>query len=145
MISTTLWNDYNAALSAIESVSRTSNIIGEYAEELVKKVSNGQLAPPSQKGYDIDANGVRIQVKATRQEGLPLEGNTSDFHNEEFDKLIGVVFDKKGRIIKVVEVSAAEAISMGHKRSDGAWSISWGKLVNAGHDITAYYINVVLP
>ena len=145
MISTTLWNDYNAALSAIESVSRTSNIIGEYAEELVKKVTNGQLAPTSQKGYDIDADGVRIQVKATRQEGLPLEGNTSDFHNEEFDKLIGVVFDKKGRIIKVVEVSAAEAISMGHKRSDGAWSISWGKLVNAGHDITAYYINVVLP
>lgn len=145
MISTTLWNDYNAALSAIESVSRTSNIIGEYAEELVKKVSNGQLAPTSQKGYDIDADGVKIQVKATRQEGLPLEGNTSDFHNEEFDKLIGVVFDKKGRIIKVVEVSAAEAISMGHKRSDGAWSISWGKLVNAGHDITAYYINVVLP
>ena len=145
MISTTLWDDYNAALSAIESVSRTSNIIGEYAEELVKKVTKGQLAPTSQKGYDIDANGERIQVKATRQDGLPLEGNTSDFHNEEFDKLIGVVFDKKGRIIKVVEVSAAEAIAMGHKRSDGAWSISWGKLINAGHDITSNYINVILP
>ena len=145
MISTTLWDDYNAALSAIESVSRTSNIIGEYAEELIKKVTGGHLAPTSQKGYDIDADGVRIQVKATRQDGHPLEGSTSDFHNEDFDKLIGVVFDKKGCVVKVVEVSAAEAISMGHKRSDGSWSISWGKLVNAGHDITPYYINVVLP
>lgn len=144
MISTTLWTDYNAALSAVELVSRTSNIIGEYAEELVKKVTNGKLAPTSQKGYDIDADGVRIQVKATRQDSLPLEGNTSDFHNQEFDKLVGVVFDKKGRVVKVVEISAAEAIAMGHNRSDNTWSISWGKLVKEGHDITQNFLHVVL-
>ena len=140
MISTTLWKKYNAVLIDIEKNSRTSNVIGEYAEELVAKVTNGKPARNSQEGYDVIAGKTKIQVKATRD--CELKTSTGYFHNLKFDKFIGMVFDKEGNLVKVVEMSKRKARRIGHGRS--SWSISWGRLVKEGHDITKKYINVTL-
>ena len=153
---TELWKKYNQALSDAEQESRTSNIIGDYAEDLVAKAIGGELAQASQKGYDVIFHGVKIQVKATRQNidasSFPkgLKGITSDIHDDDFKKLIGVIFNKKGEILQVIEVSVEEAKKMWSKRKNGkAWIISWGSLAKIAkdypsHDITDQYRNLVL-
>lgn len=68
MITAKVWNAYNSALYAAEQKSRTANIIGDYAEDLVAKVTGGKVAGNTQKGYDVLVGDIRIQVKATRQD-----------------------------------------------------------------------------
>lgn len=132
-----LWDLYNLILTSIEKVTRTKNIVGDYAEELVEKAYNGRCAQNSQKGYDVfTADGQRIQVKVTRQSKSKLQGSTSDFHNLDFDILVAIVFNGKGEIVKAVELTKAEAMSLTHSRNDYARSISWGKLIKNGKDVT---------
>lgn len=154
---TELWEKYNEALREAEENSRTSNIVGDYAEDLVAKATGGELASASQKGYDVLSGNKRIQVKATRQNvdvtNFPqgLRGNTSDIHNDEFDILIGIIFNKNGEIIQAIEVSLEEAKELWHQRKNGnkAWIISWESLAKIAkdypsHDITDQYRNLVL-
>lgn len=132
-----LWILYNLILTSIEKVTRTKNIVGDYAEDLVAKVYGGKHAPNSQKGYDVlTAEGKRIQVKTTRQSDPKLKGSTSDFHNWDFDILVAIVFNGKGEIVKAVELPVIEAMNLAHSRNSYAGSISWGKLLKHGKDVT---------
>lgn len=144
MITTKLWEKYNEALRKVELSNRTSNVVGDYAEDLVAKALNGDAAKTSTKGYDVSANGKRIQVKATRQNWPKLRGNTSDIRHEDFEELVGVIFDKDGEICKVVKVSLEEARQLKNKRDDSSWLISWSKLAKRGKDITPLFLNIVV-
>ena len=125
-------------------MSRTSNVVGDYAEDVVAKALNGELAKPSEKGYDMTANGERVQVKATRQNWPILTGNTSDIHNDDYDKLVGVIFDKQGKIQKVVMVTIDEVRQICNHRNASSWSIPWKKLAEQGTNITHLFNHIVL-
>jgi len=144
LITTKVWAKYNSALYAAEQKSRTANIIGDYAEDIVAKVTGGKVGKNDQKGFDVLVDNVRIQVKATRQDAPPYRGNTSDIHNQCFDKIVGVVFGKQGEVRKVVEIQKEDAIRISYQRKDGSRVIPWKKLVSEGRDITELYTHVVL-
>ena len=105
------WIDWNNATNDIhEKLGRTSNIVGEFAEQLVReyfeKLNDGctyKLATASKEGYDIEKNGdikEKIQVK-TRRITANTGKNLSDIHSWEFDTLIIVLFEKDGSIKSV--------------------------------------------
>ena len=144
MISTALWNIYNSILCELEKLSRTSNVVGDYAEDLVAKALNGELAKTSEKGYDVTIGDVRIQVKATRQNWPTLVGNTSDIHNDDYDKLVGVIFDKHGNIRKVVILTLEEVHELSYPRGDSSSVIPWKKLAENGKDITNMFNSIVI-
>ncbi len=133
------WDQYNSILIQIENACKTKNIVGDYAEELVANAYNGTRARNSQAGYDVsatlDGKIQRIQVKATRQNHESPKGNTSDFHNCDFDILVPIVFNGKGEIVKAVKLDAKKAKKISHARNENSHSISWGKLVKNGEDI----------
>ena len=100
---------YSLVGSQIVQNTRTGNIVGEFAEELMADYYKGTPAPVSQKGYDFDANGKRYQVKARLAKGKRVTGNLSDIHFWDFDFLIVVFFDANGLITLAKEISVEEA------------------------------------
>ena len=68
---------------------------GDWAETLVKVAYHGELAPKSEKGYDvITGDGTRLQVKA-RALDYPRVGSniTSAIRSWDFDAMVVVVLD----------------------------------------------------
>ena len=98
-----LWKIYSYVGNLIIQQSRTGNITGEFAEELISDFYQGVLANPSTKGYDFIANGAKYQVKARMANAKnKFTGNLSDIHSWNFDYLVVVLFDKQGAV-KVVK------------------------------------------
>ena len=66
---------------------------GEWAETLVRVAYGGQLAPKSEKGYDVMApNRTRLQVKARALDYPKIGSNiTSPFRSKEFDAMVVVL------------------------------------------------------
>lgn len=108
-----LWKIYTYIGSLIANKSRTGNIVGEFTEELLTDFYSGKQAPPSTKGYDFEANGIRYQVKSrvanTRNK---ITGNLSDIHSWNFDILIVVFYENNGNIKLVKEFNVADAQAM---------------------------------
>ena len=68
---------------------------GDWAETLVKVAYDGQLAPKSEKGYDvITDDGTRLQVKARALDYPKIGSNiTSPIRSWEFDAMVVVLLD----------------------------------------------------
>jgi hypothetical protein len=83
-------------------VIRTGNApAGDYAELLVQRATSGELAPNSQKSWDVlTSDGERLQIKARvvtdpRKRG---ERQLSVFRSWEFDAAVVVLFDDEFRV-----------------------------------------------
>jgi hypothetical protein len=83
-------------------VIRTGNAAaGDYAELLVQRATAGELAPNSQKSWDVlTSNGERLQIKARvvtdpRKRG---ERQLSVFRSWDFDAAVVVLFDDEFRV-----------------------------------------------
>lgn len=81
---------------------------GEWAETLVKVAYGGQLAPMSEKGYDVmTPDGTRLQVKARALDYPKIGSNiTSVFRSREFDAMVVVLLHRSDlRVAKAAELS----------------------------------------
>jgi hypothetical protein len=76
-------------------VTRTGNApTGDYAEYLVNKLVRGELAPNSEKSFDVTgADGVRYQVKSRVVDGGIGQRQMSPFRSWDFDLAAIVLFD----------------------------------------------------
>lgn len=79
-------------------VVRTRNApLGDYAEWLAAKAFSGELAPNSERSFDLTTGaGVQIQVKARRVSNPPNPGQlqTSPFRSWGFDQALLVLVDE---------------------------------------------------
>jgi hypothetical protein len=73
---------------------------GDYAEILVKRATQGELAPGSQKSWDVlTPEGERLQVKARIVTGESRgERQLSVFRTWDFDAVVIVLFDNDFRV-----------------------------------------------
>lgn len=94
-------------------VIRTSNLVGEYAEHLVREAIDADLVPPSQKGHDVVSSRFgRVQVKARHvssptddgdlQLGIIRSANAAD----AFEYLAVILFTVDMRVARGVLVPA---------------------------------------
>lgn len=119
------WIKWNETTNIIhEILTRTANIVGEFAEQLVldylkQSNENYTMAKTSEKAYDIklldDQN--KIQVKARkiaykrnsnnqRSKEKNIDGQTlSDIHSWNFNTLIIVLFDEDGYLWQVRQIT----------------------------------------
>ncbi len=104
----TVWLEYNHAENALgDKLDRTSNPVGDYAEYIVAKSYDGERYKSGEKSYDVKVvkndKTLKYQVKARK-----LKNTTSTalggIRSWDFDYLIVVLFDQKGKIIKALEV-----------------------------------------
>ena len=80
---------------------------GDYAELLVQRATDGELAPASQKSWDIrGANGERLQVKARvlTDPRSPGERQLSVFRSWDFDAAVIVLFDDDFRVWRAARI-----------------------------------------
>ena len=123
-------------------VIRTGNApAGDYAELLVQRATSGELAPNSQKSWDVLAgDGERLQVKARvvtdpRASG---ERQLSVFRSWDFDAAVVVLFDDDFRVWRAarlpVETFRAAARFVEHVSGHRVFATD--ELLDAGDDWT---------
>jgi hypothetical protein len=91
-----------------------------YAEHLVAQAVGAQLAPAGTQGYDlISMDGARLQVKARRPNpptAIPqwggLKADADGKLKDDFDQLVGVVFDGTYNVVRAVVLSR-DAVAKG--------------------------------
>lgn len=97
---------------------------GDYAEWLVAQFLNLSLVEnPVEKGVDaVDAKGVTYQIKSRRCTDLnithPSDWRTSfNFRNidDEFDYMIGVLFDHSLNVMAIIKVTYEAVKEMGNQ------------------------------
>lgn len=101
---------------------RTENApAGDYAEFLVATALGGVLAPNSEKGYDVLADGIRLQVKSRVVSDPPRSGQLqlSIFRSFDFDEGVIVLLDDHDHGVRQavrvpVEELPAVAVRDGH-------------------------------
>ncbi|APG65128.1 hypothetical protein LPB136_07090 [Tenacibaculum todarodis] len=85
-----------------DELGRTSNIVGEYAEHLVKDYVGGELLPPSNKSADVKAKDGRLyQVKSRKVKGK-LTGSLGIIRSWGFDYLTVILFDEYGGVLYAI-------------------------------------------
>lgn len=94
-----LWKSYNLISKLLkDELGRTSNIVGEYAEDLIKDYVNGELLPPSKKSADVKSpDGKLYQVKSRVIKGK-MTGTLGTIRSWDFDFLATIIFDEYGNI-----------------------------------------------
>jgi hypothetical protein len=92
-------------------VTRSRNApVGDIAEFLVGVAYNGELAPPSEKSWDVlDADGRKIQVKCRLVvPGAKGTQQYSPFRSWDFDVCVFITFDAfTYDVLRAMEVPAA--------------------------------------
>lgn len=124
-------------------VIRTGNApAGDYAELLVQVATEGELAPNSQRSWDVlTPEGERLQVKARVVTNPRAQGERqlSVFRSWDFDAGVIVLFDDTFRVWRAVRVPVetlqAKARYVGHVR--GHRVIARDDLLDSGEDWTA--------
>jgi hypothetical protein len=112
-----LLSDYRAILSELRrrGVVRTDNApTGDYAEYLIARLVDGELAPNSEKSWDLRAaDGRLIQVKARLSpEGSPAATRQLSFiRHWDFDLLAVVLFDDDYSVRRAVLVPRDAAMT----------------------------------
>jgi hypothetical protein len=101
---------YSDILSELVSrgVIRSRNApLGDLAEWLVVRAYNGQLAPPSAKSWDVEAQGRRLQVKARLIAADDRRShNYSVFRSYDFDACVFLILDAHSyEVVQAVELS----------------------------------------
>jgi hypothetical protein len=123
-------------------VIRTGNApAGDYAELLVRVASGGELAPNSQRSWDVRTpDGERLQVKGrvVTDPKTAGERQLSVFRSWDFDAAVIVLFDDEFRIWRAarvpVETLRERARFVEHVR--GYRIIARDELLDAGEDWT---------
>jgi hypothetical protein len=83
---------------------------GHYAELLVQRATGGELAPGSQKSWDVQtADGERLQVKTrvVTNPGAAGERQLSVFRSWDFDAAVIVLFDDEFRVWRAAYLPTA--------------------------------------
>jgi len=93
------WQKYNKANCRLaRKLGRTNNLIGEYGEFLANQHLKGELLDISSQSADIEKEGKTYQVKARRlSKGTATQ--LGIIRSWDFDYLVVILFDKKGRVI----------------------------------------------
>ena len=123
-------------------VIRTGNApAGDYAELLVQRATSGELAPNSQKSWDVlTADGERLQVKARvvtdpRANG---ERQLSDFRSWDFDAAVVVLFDDAFRVWRAARlpIETFQAAARFVEHVSGYRVFATDELLDTGDDWT---------
>jgi hypothetical protein len=115
------WKEYNdITMQLSDELGRSKNIVGEYAEYLIKEYLNGTLLGLSNKSADIEKDGVLYQVKARRIE----DGTTTQLgviRSWDFDHLAVVIFDNYGIVKRahIIPAAIAKEISVENSHQNG--------------------------
>jgi hypothetical protein len=114
---------------------------GDYAELLVQRATGGELAPSSQRSWDVETpNDEHLQVKARVVPNPNTAGQRqlSVFRSWEFDAAVIVLFDDEFRVWKAarlpVEVLEEVARFVGHVK--GYRVMATDALLDRGEDWT---------
>lgn len=121
-----LWKIYNSSVELLKArLNRTSNIVGEYAEYLVKEYLNGELLTASFASADVKApNGELHQVKSRKiTNGLTTQ--LGIIRSWDFDFLTIIFFDTNGSVLKglIFPKSIAEKYAKDNEHQNG-WVIT---------------------
>ena len=121
-----LWKIYNSSVELLKArLNRTSNIVGEYAEYLVKEYLNGELLTASFASADVKApNGELHQVKSRKiTNGLTTQ--LGIIRSWDFDFLTVIFFDTNGSVLKglIFPKSIAEKYAKENEHQNG-WVIT---------------------
>lgn len=123
-------------------IVRTGNSpVGDWAELLVAKAFQGDLAPNSEKSYDVlTPDGQRLQVKARMLEAAKVGSNTlSAIRTWDFDQLTVVLFHPDKFIVTAassIPATAARPLAKFSKHTN-AWILRpTHDLLSLGQDLT---------
>jgi hypothetical protein len=142
---------YRAILAELRSreVIRSGNApAGDYAEFLVREATGGELAPNSEKGWDIRTpHGEELQVKTrvvtnTRNRG---ERQLSVFRSWDFKAAVIVLFDDEFRVWRAARlpVETVESAASPDKHVNGFRVYATDELLARGEDWTQRLKDVV--
>jgi len=114
---------------------------GDYAELLVQRATRGELAPNSQKGWDVDTpTGAHLQVKARVVTDSKLSGERqlSVFRSWDFDAAVIVLFDDEFRVWRAawVPVNKLEGVAHFNEHVSGFRVMASNELLDEGDDWT---------
>jgi hypothetical protein len=114
---------------------------GDYAELLVQRATEGELAPNSQKSWDVQTpTGERLQVKARLVTNPRIAGERqlSVFRSWDFDAAVIVLFDDEFRVWRAayVPVSVLEPRSRFVEHVRGYRIMATDALLDEGNDWT---------
>src|SRR6266511_1444897 len=117
-------------------VIRTGNApAGDYAELLVQRATGGELAPNSQKSWDVlKSDGERLQIKARvvtdpRKRG---ERQLSVFRSWQFDAAVVVLFDDEFRVWRAARLCRSRPAHCAPARSSPSTHGSAAARVDVG-------------
>ena len=117
-----LWKRYNDSSRQLkEKLGRTSNLVGEYAEFLIKEYTNGELEPVSKKSADVkDKNGKLHQVKSRQMKQISST-QLGIIRSWDFHYLTIILFDESGEILKALQCkkSVAKKYAKHNKHQNG--------------------------
>jgi hypothetical protein len=126
-------------------VLRTGNApLGDYIEWLAARALGGQLAPNSEKSYDLETpDRRRVQVKSRRVDAAARPGQlqTSPFRSWEFDEALLVLVDPDTFLVRrasLVPRAAVEKASRYSKHVNGRFVMMDDSLMGhpASRDVT---------
>jgi hypothetical protein len=114
---------------------------GDYAELLVQRATSGELAPNSQKSWDVVArDGERLQVKARVVTDPRVHGERqlSVFRSWDFDATVVVLFDDEFRVWRAARlpVETLQAAARFVQHVSGYRVLATDELLAAGDDWT---------
>jgi hypothetical protein len=94
-------------------LGRTQNVVGEFAEYLVKLFYRGELLPPSTKSADVITEDKKlIQVKAREVKTINFSTTLSNIRSWDFDLLVYTIFHHTGELISAGEIKCDIAKTM---------------------------------
>jgi hypothetical protein len=114
---------------------------GDYAELLVQRATSGELAPNSQKSWDVVArDGERLQVKARVVTDPRVHGERqlSVFRSWDFDAAVVVLFDDEFHVWRaaLLPVETLQAAAHFVQHVSGYRVLATDELLAAGEDWT---------
>jgi hypothetical protein len=114
---------------------------GDYAELLVQRATAGELAPNSQRSWDVlTTEGQRLQVKArvVTDPKIAGERQLSVFRSWDFDSAVIVLFDDEFRVWRAARIPVAELKAHGRfgEHVRGFRIMATDSLLDSGEDWT---------
>jgi hypothetical protein len=115
---------------------------GDYAELLVQRATGGELAPNSQRSWDVmTPDGERLQVKArvVTDPKVAGERQLSVFRSWEFDAAVIVLFDDEFRVWRAAHLPVNELEARGRftEHVRGFRIMATDSLLESGDDWTS--------
>jgi hypothetical protein len=113
---------------------------GQYAEWVALQVFGGELAPNSEKSYDLTtADGERLQIKCrVLRNGKAVERQLSPFRSFNFDEALVILFAPSYDVLRAVLLPPAviEQHARWRKHVNGHVLIARDGVLDIGTDVT---------